>query len=97
MFGRVLTGMAVVDKIGAVPVDENNKPIGDVLIVSPNSEVRRGDRVVVKTTEGEVLAKTLDRKTAQRVELASFNPDHPNLAYALEEIAWMARIIWASQ
>ena len=30
---------------------------GDVIIVSPASSVRRGDRVVVKTKEGEVLAK----------------------------------------
>src|SRR5205085_12209661 len=37
---------------------------GDVIIVSPTAAVRRGDRVVVRTTDGEVLAKELKRRTA---------------------------------
>ncbi|MEZ5840817.1 MAG: helix-turn-helix transcriptional regulator, partial [Hyphomicrobiales bacterium] len=36
---------------------------GDVIIVSPSASVRRGDRVVVKTLDGEVMAKVLVRKT----------------------------------
>ena len=40
---------------------------------------RKGDRVVVRTTDGEVMAKILVRRTAKTVELASFNPAHPNL------------------
>ena len=35
---------------------------GDVIIVSPAAPVRRGDRVVVRTKEGEVLAKELKRQ-----------------------------------
>jgi phage repressor protein C with HTH and peptisase S24 domain len=46
---------------------------GDVVIVSPNSGVRRGDRVIAKTKEGEVMAKVLKRQTAHHVELVSFN------------------------
>lgn len=70
---------------------------GDILVVSPNSGVRRGDRVVARTTDGEVLAKVLVRRTADSVELASLNPEHANLALPLARIDWMARIIWASQ
>lgn len=70
---------------------------GDVLIVSPNAGVRRGDRVVVRTLDGEVMAKTLVRRTAGTVELASLNPEHPPLVLPLERIDWMARIVWASQ
>lgn len=70
---------------------------GDVLIVSPNAEFRRNDRVVVKTLEGEVMAKILLRKTAKRVELASLNPDHKDIIFDVEDIEWIARIIWASQ
>ncbi len=70
---------------------------GDTVIVSPNSDVRRGDRVVVKTTEGEVMAKLLARQTANFVELASFNPEHENRVLDIEEVEWMARIVWASQ
>lgn len=70
---------------------------GDVLIVSPNSAPRKGDRVVVRTIDGEVLAKILVRRTAKTVELASFNPSHPNLVFPANRVDWMARIIWASQ
>jgi phage repressor protein C with HTH and peptisase S24 domain len=70
---------------------------GDTIIVSPTATVRRGDRVVVKTVEGEVLAKQLRRQTARTVELASLNPEHPDRVLNLAEIAFMARVIWASQ
>jgi phage repressor protein C with HTH and peptisase S24 domain len=70
---------------------------GDILIVSPNSAPRKGDRVVLRTTDGEVMAKILVRRTAKTVELASFNPAHPNLVFPLDRIDWMARIVWASQ
>jgi len=70
---------------------------GDVLIVSRAASVRRGDRVVVKTTDGEVMAKILHRRTARQIELTSLNPDHPDRTVPLAEVEWMARILWASQ
>jgi phage repressor protein C with HTH and peptisase S24 domain len=70
---------------------------GDVLIVTPGAQVRRGDRVVVKTSAGEVMAKLLERQTATTIELVSLNPEHPNRTFALGDIEWVARIVWASQ
>ena len=70
---------------------------GDILIVSPNAAPRKGDRVVLRTTDGEVMAKILVRRTAKTVELASFNPAHANLVFPMNRIDWMARIVWASQ
>lgn len=70
---------------------------GDIIIVDPTAQVRKGDRVVAKTREGEVLAKTLERRTSSVVELQSINPDHDTLRFAPEELEWLARIIWASQ
>lgn len=70
---------------------------GDTLIVSPKAKVRRHDRVVVRTKSGEVLAKTLQRKTTNHVELYSFNTHQPDRKIALCDIDWMARIVWASQ
>ena len=69
---------------------------GDVVIVSPAAPIRRGDRVVVRTTDGEVLAKQLARRSAKRVELKSLNPAHPDHSFDLREIAWIHRIVWAS-
>lgn len=70
---------------------------GDVVIVSPAARIRRGDRVVVRTADGEVMAKTLIRRTAKALELGSFNPAHSRRTIALSDIDWVARILWASQ
>lgn len=70
---------------------------GDVVVVSPAAPVRRGDRVVARTRLGEVMAKELVRRSARRVELRSLNPDHPGYSFELTELAWMHRIVWASQ
>lgn len=70
---------------------------GDYLIVSPTEQLRRGDRVVARTREGEVMAKILYRKTEKQIELHSINPDHPPRIFKPEEIDWIARILWASQ
>lgn len=70
---------------------------GDILIVEPGGQIRRGDRVVVRSREGEVMAKVLNRQTPRSIELISLNPDHPNRSFDVSEIDWIARIIWASQ
>lgn len=70
---------------------------GDILILSPAASVRRGDRVVVKTSEGEILAKHLLRRTATHLELESFNPEYPKRTLDLRHIVWIARILWVSQ
>ncbi|MCD7059068.1 S24 family peptidase [Pelagibacterium xiamenense] len=70
---------------------------GDVLIVSPTEQLRRGDRVVARTRDGEVMAKILYRRTEKQIELHSINPDHAPRIFKPEEIDWIARILWASQ
>jgi len=70
---------------------------GDTIVVSPAAGIRKGDRVVVKTSQGEVMAKQLQRRTTHKVELQSLNLDHAIRDIDLEDIAWIARVIWASQ
>ena len=70
---------------------------GDVVIVSPVAPVRRGDRVVVRTESGEVMAKQLVRRSARKLELRSVNPDYRDYVFELTEISWVHRIIWVSQ
>lgn len=70
---------------------------GDVLIVEPGATTRKGDRVVVKTTAGEVMAKVLDRQTTRSIALVSLNPDHPDRDIPMRDVEWVARIVWASQ
>ncbi len=70
---------------------------GDLVVVSPAAPIRRGDRVVVRTAAGEVMAKELTRRSARRIELHSLNPAFPDYAFELPEVSWMHRIVWASQ
>jgi phage repressor protein C with HTH and peptisase S24 domain len=70
---------------------------GDIIIVSPSAEIRRGDRVVVRTRDGEVMAKLLLRRSVRRTELRSLNDRHPDRSLAAGEIAWIARILWVTQ
>lgn len=70
---------------------------GDVIIVSPGSPIRRGDRVVVKTKDGEVTVKELKRRTAKVIELQSLNPTHKDRVIDAKNVEWIARIVWASQ
>jgi phage repressor protein C with HTH and peptisase S24 domain len=70
---------------------------GDVIVVSPAAPVRRGDRVVVKTKDGEVMVKELKRKTSKSVELKSLNAEHRDRTLPMSEVVWVARIVWASQ
>ena len=70
---------------------------GDTIIVSPAATVRKGDRVVVRTSDGQVMAKIMQRQTACTLELASFNAAHETKTLDMKDVDWMARIIWASQ
>ena len=70
---------------------------GDTIIISPQASVRRGDRVVVRTKSGEIMAKQLVRQTAHKIELLSVNKDHDDIMLNTDDVEWLARIIWASQ
>ena len=79
---------------------ESMEPVfrdGDMVVVSPGTPIRRGDRVVTRTNKGEVMAKQLARRSARRVELRSLNPAHPDRSFDLSEVTWIHRIVWASQ
>ncbi|MFH1805371.1 MAG: helix-turn-helix transcriptional regulator [Pseudomonadota bacterium] len=70
---------------------------GDLIIVSPASNIRPHDRVVVKTIDGEVMAKELVRRGAMGIDLKSFNPDYEDRYIPADQIDWIARVLWCSQ
>jgi phage repressor protein C with HTH and peptisase S24 domain len=70
---------------------------GTVIVVSPAASIRRSDRVVVKTRDGEVMVKELKRRTAKSIELRSINPEHGDRSLSVRDVLWIARIMWASQ
>jgi phage repressor protein C with HTH and peptisase S24 domain len=70
---------------------------GDLVIVSPTAGIRRRDRIMLKTKAGAILAGTLLRRTAQRVEIAPFADDLEPQVLAIKDVAWQARVVWVSQ
>jgi len=80
--------------------DEAMEPVyrrGDRIVVAPGAPGRRGDRVMVRTKDGEVLAKVLGRQCEQMIELISLAPAYVPRELARIELAWVTRIQWASQ
>lgn len=71
---------------------------GDIIVISPHAELRRGDRILVRTAGGDLVVGELIRRSGRRVTL---NLHTTNGARALslggDEISWLARILWASQ
>jgi phage repressor protein C with HTH and peptisase S24 domain len=70
---------------------------GDVLIVSANAPLKKGDRVIVSTKAGDLLAREFSRRSARSLELASANQGDEDQVIALEDVAWVARVLWVRQ
>ncbi len=70
---------------------------GDIVVVSPQASIRRGDRVAVMTRDGHLFALQLRRRSARKVDLQSLNPLHGDRVLDIDDIAWIARIVWVSQ
>jgi phage repressor protein C with HTH and peptisase S24 domain len=66
---------------------------GDVIVVSPESSVRRHDRVAVRLKSGEVEFGIFQRRTAQRLSLGSFTAAAEDRQLPVADIAWQARIV----
>ena len=89
------------DGLYAITVSgDTMKPLyrpGDIMVVDPNTRIRKNDRVVVKLNSGEVSVQTLSKKTDTESELKSLNPKHENHTVKNSDIVWMARVVWVSQ
>lgn len=68
---------------------------GDIVVVSPVSSTRRGDRVILCDRAGQLHLGILARRTAQRIVLEIQDP--PERSWGIEDVAWVARIVWLSQ
>src|SRR3954462_3476046 len=70
---------------------------GDIIVVSPGTAIRRGDRVVVKTSGGEGMVKELKRRTAKALNLRSVTPAHAAGMWDAGDVEWIARLVGGSQ
>lgn len=70
---------------------------GDLLVLSPAANIRRHDRVLLRARNGGLLAGVLARRTAQKIELMPFAEGAGVTTVPIRDVAWLARILWASQ
>ncbi len=70
---------------------------GDTVLISPDASLRRGDRVVVHTINGNLLIRRLMRESALKVELIPVNGEAPMDVLDTDDVRWTSRIIWSSQ
>ena len=71
---------------------------GDLLIVSPGTSSKLGDRVLVQSASGRISARVLGLRTAKTIEFYPLDPTkHDIIKVAAGEITWISRILWARQ
>lgn len=70
---------------------------GDVIVVSREAEIRRGDRLAVKPQGAPLSLFELSDQTPAALKLRSLGDKPASIRYSLSAIEWTARIIWASQ
>ena len=95
LFPRIDDGDAYALEVG----DNSLAPVyseGDLIVVSPRTEIRRGDRVIVKTIDRDLLVAQLMRRGVRRLEIAPFAGGKSTETLAVAKVAWMARIVWSN-
>jgi len=71
--------------------------IGDIVIASPAAPVRQGDRVVVRLAQGALMVRELIERAARRLVLRRLFPAPAEVPVDPSEVAFLHRIVWASQ
>ena len=81
---------------------------GDIIVLSPEAEIRRGDRVVLctrstsdapqdGTATGDTIIGVLRRRSVHTIDLTPLDALDGERSFSVAEVAWMARIVWSSQ
>ncbi len=81
-------------------VGEAHEPVfreGDRLVAAAGQSVEAGDRVILALENGAIDLGVLDGITARQFDLAGFAPGARVRRYDVARVAWIARILWASQ
>lgn len=68
---------------------------GDLVIVSPDARVTPGDRVVVRTQQGEMLIAELQARSEQELLLRSLGREQATRGLAAGQVQWVSRIAWS--
>jgi phage repressor protein C with HTH and peptisase S24 domain len=70
---------------------------GAILVISPASPPRHGDRVLLMTRAGELMLAELRNPPGTSIDVRPLAAGQSERTLAGDDVAWMARIVWASQ
>jgi phage repressor protein C with HTH and peptisase S24 domain len=70
---------------------------GDMIVASPQASMRRGDRIVVRMADGAMMIRQLVRRGGRKLEIAGLIASQGEVAIPNESVAFVHRIVWASQ
>ncbi len=70
---------------------------GDLVVASRDSELRRGDRIVVGRVDGAIRIVRVGLQDSEGLALEALVPGGQGSFLRNAEIGWTARIVWASQ
>ncbi len=70
---------------------------GDRLIASEAAPIRVGDRIVVETHAREVHGGTFVHKDRQSLVVSRGGISHKDMIIRVSDIAYLGRVLWASQ
>lgn len=76
---------------GLLPVYRN----GDFVVVSPSAEVQAGDRVLLRSLQGELLIAELLEKAGDRLRIKSLSREHVVRDLPAAQVQWFSRIAWS--
>lgn len=89
------------DKFFALEVSSNSfEPYyreGQIIIVSPETSLRRNDYVLIATTTGDLHCGALQRQTNERIEFRRGTPEAKTRVFQVADLVWTARVSWVSQ
>jgi phage repressor protein C with HTH and peptisase S24 domain len=76
---------------GLLPVYRN----GDLVVVSPGAEVRPGNRVLLRSLQGELLIAELLDNAGGNLRLKSLSREHVVRDLPMTQVQWVSRISWS--
>lgn len=89
------------DNLLALDIDSDNYlpnyRSGTLLILSKNSEVRRGDRVAIFKNDGSLLIKEFIRRTSSSLEVVEIDDLQKESSIDINQVKLVNRIVWAGQ
>lgn len=70
---------------------------GDRVIVSPSADINSGARVILMSRAGELLIADLISSSKRHIEIDLLADERSQMQIDLQNMAWIARILWVSQ